>query len=893
MPPRRKRPPPSSAPSTSMAGPSRLPYDALQAKTEDRPPRQALAEGQGPFLRLPFLLPPPNIAPLRSRPTPGDKSPKRPSPRTSRSPLPVASSSSAPSSPASSSSSFPSPTPHPSNPTSYPGSTRAPHNRRYDTDNFPPQFGPRTDGEQGAGWTELNCWSLHGRSSCPRGDDTSSARPSSSSSSYFTASSSTASFSNNNDINGDPSPTPTSTSTSPSHTSTTSASPSSTQDSDTLDMSTLPKGWGNKVARTNLYRVPVIVVCSVLLAAAIVGVIGLCAYMRTRRRARIRAADLEDEKFRPSPESTKKKKRNQSGKPKSRWRKLGLGRRLDDQQLDQPGRSRHSMSATSIVIDVEEDDDEARSEPQLHPASAMSASALSVSSALPNARPTTRNLRWRGSRLLGPFRASSSSSRRGGSGRSPAVPGGTSIANAANSIIATSHSSHSAHHLEEDDEDDEDDEAVSCSDIDPNEAVRVPLGEEEEDVSRLRHQRPPASIASWVQNHPAGGNDEDSASIMRPLSLRHEVGGVMDTEEGEDHRSEGHLPNDDDLSDGGDGLDADVHPPAYIPRNGNRPLSRRRRASRAQNGLDASQADIAPARFSLSVSDGTSANLEEYDGMAHVATDDKAMLARLGRLRSEPPLPSASSSHPLSPPFSPGVDGQMHSNVSNEDILVPDEEMLVLHEHEQALRDHDSELPRTPSHPHSQLGSDPRHSSRSGVATSSLPPKSVHDALPSHISRTIRAPSPAAAFSDDDDNGDDEIPSYAESHLHSQPSQPSLHHVGTRQALYPPSLPLPVVHEATAREYARLAAASGAGKEASSSSSVAATLLPFESSSHPGSHDPLALGSAGAVPLSSALSAPYDDDEDALSASAPPLEEDEMDGALGVASAPPMPDHDE
>lgn len=161
----------------------------------------------------------------------------------------------------------------------------------------------------------------------------------------------------------------------------------------------------------------------------------------------------------------------------------------------------------------------------------------------------------------------------------------------------------------------------------------------------------------------------------------------------------------------------------------------------------------------------------------HVATDDKAALERLAQMRSEPavelspPSPASSSS----PSDRRHLPAEMNANV-------PDEDDIVLHEA--------SAMPTTSLDWEAGVLSrqrSPRAESNHGMESSNLVPSSSklsNDMLPAHISHTTRAPAQPGQ--------NDAAPSYEEPHT------PPLMNI----------LPQPVIHEATAREYARLAMAS-------------------------------------------------------------------------------------
>jgi hypothetical protein len=165
----------------------------------------------------------------------------------------------------------------------------------------------------------------------------------------------------------------------------------------------------------------------------------------------------------------------------------------------------------------------------------------------------------------------------------------------------------------------------------------------------------------------------------------------------------------------------------------------------------------------------------------HVATDDKAALARLAQMRSEPAVelspPSLSSSSSGRREMLPAADLLIQTNAN-----VPDEDDIVLHE-ASAIRTIDldvevEELARQHGpRAESNHGMRPRNSASSSSKLS-------NDTLPAHISHTTRASAQTGE--------NDEVPSYEESRI--------------RAAVN--TLPQPMVHEATAREYARLAVTS-------------------------------------------------------------------------------------
>lgn len=277
---------------------------------------------------------------------------------------------------------------------------------------------------------------------------------------------------------------------------------------------------------------------------------------------------------------------------------------------------------------------------------------------------------------------------------------------------------------------------------------------------------------------------------------------------------------------------------------------------------------------------------EEEDIEGHVATDDKAALARLAELRSEP-IPDSLPPHPPTEATGSTAESAAGAVV----VVVPDEETLVLHEHESALER--SENARAPLHAPSSSSSGlspPASSSAleasnsSGSGSTSGTSKSARDTLPSHLLRTNRPNSRSAASSyggplphrttNQEEDGEDDVPAYDESY---NPRSTSSSRVQLQ-------LPEPVVHEATAREYARLAA---------STSTSAAVSIP-------------ALPPSGSA-LASVSSPPdlYDEDEDEIvEPSAPPLDDSDVHGesdgngvrgpvreevdAVLVPSAPPL-----
>lgn len=249
----------------------------------------------------------------------------------------------------------------------------------------------------------------------------------------------------------------------------------------------------------------------------------------------------------------------------------------------------------------------------------------------------------------------------------------------------------------------------------------------------------------------------------------------------------------------------------------------------------------------------------------HLATDEKPALERLGRLPSEPAVdPSPSPSLRAEMPST--ADDLTHMGAS-----APNEEDITLHEVASVMDTPGlGSLHASRANPSNGVNSSVATLMNSGpnTALGAAHPKPSNDPLPAHISHTARTP----AQSDEDD----EVPPYE----------------APRARLAANILPEPVVHEATAREYERLAAGASA--------STTLALLGFTASALSGETLPTPSRDTGEVdeelgPPSAPPLEDLDEDEggndDTVYASAPPLEafvenDDDSAAALGP-SAPP------
>lgn len=160
-------------------------------------------------------------------------------------------------------------------------------------------------------------------------------------------------------------------------------------------MSSLPKGWSPRAPRTELYPIPAIVVCSFILASTIVGIIFFCAYMRKRRRQRIRDDDVEgEERMDIDPASHRSPLNNR----RSRWRRIG---KRNNNNNNNNGASTPPTRNGPRGTTVDNDDDDVDS--------------LYLEKMATPPKNSGSKLRWRGRILASSFRSrhgSAASSRR-------------------------------------------------------------------------------------------------------------------------------------------------------------------------------------------------------------------------------------------------------------------------------------------------------------------------------------------------------------------------------------------------------------------------------------------------------------------------------------------------
>lgn len=193
---------------------------------------------------------------------------------------------------------------------------------------------------------------------------------------------------------------------------------------------------------------------------------------------------------------------------------------------------------------------------------------------------------------------------------------------------------------------------------------------------------------------------------------------------------------------------------------------------------------------------------------AHLATDDKAALARLQILRSEPAATTSSRSN--------ATEDVEEEEEEREDV--PDEEDLVLHELEAHTQNQSLSLPSDAT---TSSSSHPVPAPSSPSATTA-PDKTLLDPLPRHISRTIRSSSPPPPSRSLQSSASTPTPGLhppqhrrhlSEESSHDEvgdlvPAYDEIPSSSTSQPERAVVLPEPVVHPAIVREYARLAAAS-------------------------------------------------------------------------------------
>lgn len=598
-------------------------------------------------------------------------------------------------------------------------------------------------------------------------------------------------------------------------------------------MNSLPKGWAPKPSRSKLYPIPAIVVCSFLLAFSIVGVIVISAFIRRRRKARLRAADVEGERGIPEKPSSRP--------PTSRLR--------------------------SVPDDESDEDDEVMIQKKLASTTAVSTSGIGGKD--------SKVLRWRGRLIPSALRSrrrrrkdqssySSVASRRPGVAVSQ-VENAISINDNEDAVTDTNVTpdllSQPTHPL-----------SLSVS---PNTSVRSPSRSEQhpgDSVVSTSLMLSSPQLHSGIMSSSTSVNT--GAQEQQPPRIDSQTPAICSSEPAEhvhvddinrdslpSHLQPTHVP--------------DASPPAYARRrtspsanvNVNRPSSPAFLSSSIDPPLPVNISSF--GRWSADdaeLADGEVEEMNEQDWGrgGHIATDDKTALARLAQMRSEPVEDSSTSSMSLSgrrgavasmPSSSPLPSSTSSIPAAVGLLNVPDEETLMMYDADAieaeaiGVGESDSHGPRvvdvswqdinSSMITHGEGASSSLPHTASHPASSSLYAKPSNDPLPAHFHQTSRRILSASTIGDED--AVDYVPEYSSS---------------SHTSLPPVSLPSPVVHAATAREFARLARVENAELS-----------------------EPVVLSS----PVEASASAPplENDVEDIhVQASAPPLDFDDLDEEL-------------